>query len=63
MREYVIKRILVALLILYIIATLQFIIFQVISPIDPVAMFIVSDPRFDERKVEILMRQFGLLSI
>lgn len=60
MREYVIKRILVALLILYIIATLQFIIFQVISPIDPVAMFIVSDPRFDERKVEILMRQFGL---
>lgn len=60
MREYVIKRIVVALLILYVIATLQFIIFQVLSPVDPVAMFIISDPRFDQTKIDILKRQFGL---
>jgi len=59
MREYLIKRILISLLIVYIIATLQFIIFQVISPINPVDMFMFSDPRFKPEMREIVEANFG----
>ena len=59
MREYLIKRIIVSLLIIYIIATLQFIIFQVISPVNPVDMYMFSDPRFKPEMRELVERTFG----
>ncbi|MDH5782306.1 MAG: ABC transporter permease [Candidatus Bathyarchaeota archaeon] len=59
MREYLIKRILVSLLIIYIIATMQFIIFQVVSPINPVDMYMFSDPRFRPEMRDIVENTFG----
>lgn len=61
MREYLIKRTLIALTTIFIIATLQFIIFQVVSPIDPTATYIMSDPRRTEEMRQSLLRSFGLL--
>lgn len=60
MREYLIKRIVVSLIIVYIIATLQFIIFQVVSPIDPAATYIIADPRFKKEQKDIIYERFGL---
>lgn len=59
-REYLIKRIIFALITLYIIATLQFVIFQVVSPIDPIATYMISDPRFTEERANQIMETFGL---
>lgn len=58
MRGYLIKRILVAVLTLYIVATLNFLIFQVFSPYDPFTM--IMDPNFTPEVKAILMRQYGL---
>lgn len=60
MREYIVKRLIFALLTIYIIATLQFVIFQVASPIDPAAMYMMSDPRFEEEMREQIYHMFGL---
>lgn len=60
MREYLIKRIIFALITLYIIATLQFVIFQVVSPIDPLATYMMSDPRFTEERAQLILETFGL---
>ncbi len=40
MREYLLKRVVVSLLILYVVASLNFVIFQVISPVDPVNTYL-----------------------
>lgn len=61
MREYLIKRAVIALGTIYIIATLQFVIFQVVSPVDPTATYIMSDPRRTDEMRESLLRTFGLL--
>ena len=60
MREYLIKRIVIALFIIYIIATIQFIIFQVAAPIDPAATYMMSDPRFKPEMKERIYHSFGL---
>jgi peptide/nickel transport system permease protein len=60
MREYLVKRIILSLVIIYVIATLQFIIFQVISPIDPTATYMIADPRFKKEQRDQLMKLFGL---
>lgn len=59
MREYLIKRIIVSLIIIFIIATLQFIIFQVVSPVNPVDMYMIADPKFKPEMRELLIRNFG----
>lgn len=56
-----IKRIIIAFITVYIIATLQFVIFQVVAPMDPSATFIMSDPRRTEEMRQNLLRSWGLL--
>ena len=58
MREYLIKRVALALITLFAVASLNFIIFQVLSPRDPFTMIL--DPNFTTEVKEILMRQYGL---
>lgn len=59
MREYLIKRIIFSLIVVYVIASFQFIIFQVIAPVDPTTrgMF---QKGWDPEMREMLRRQFGL---
>lgn len=57
-RSYLVKRIVVAVLVLYVVASLNFVIFQVLSPIDPVS--IIMDPKFTEEMKELLRIQYGL---
>lgn len=61
MRDYLIKRGVIAIFTILIIASLQFVIFQVVSPIDPTATYIMSDPRRTEEMRQRLLDQFGLL--
>lgn len=58
MKEYFAKRIVYALGVLFIVATLNFIIFQVIPPYDPVDMLV--DPRFSPEAKDQLRREWGL---
>jgi len=58
MREYLIKRIIVSIIILYIVATLNFVIFQVVSPIKPLATVI--DPDFTPEVRDRLLTIYGL---
>jgi peptide/nickel transport system permease protein len=58
LRGYLIKRIIVALLVVYIIATLNFVIFQVVAPVDPVEQMI--GPKFTQDMIQNLYREFGL---
>lgn len=58
MKGYVAKKIAYALLTLYIIATLNFVIFQVITPIDPTTMMV--DPRWTVELKEALKKLWGL---
>lgn len=58
MKEYIAKRIVYALGVLFIVATLNFIIFQVIPPYDPVDMLV--DPRFSPEAKDQLRREWGL---
>lgn len=58
MREYFIKRIILAVIVLFTIVTVNFLIFQVFSPIDPVDLII--DPNFAASQKALLRQQFGL---
>lgn len=58
MREYLVKRIVASLVILWVIATLNFVIFQVVSPIDPVG--VILDPRMPPDVRDYLRELFGL---
>ncbi len=58
MREYLIKRVVFAFITLFVIATLNFMIFQVFSPIDPFTSIV--DPNFTPEMKAILMAQYGL---
>lgn len=60
MRDYLIKRIVVSLLVLWIVASLNFIIFQVVSPINPVDTFAPSSLDIDPGQLERLREVFGL---
>lgn len=57
-RSYLLKRIVIAVIILYVVATLNFIIFQVAAPIDPVDIII--DPDFTPEVKQLLRIQYGL---
>jgi peptide/nickel transport system permease protein len=58
MKEYIARRIVYALGVLFIVATLNFIIFQVIPPYDPVDMLV--DPRFSPEAKAQLRKEWGL---
>lgn len=58
MREYLLKRIAVSILILYVVATLNFVIFQVVSPIDPVGFIL--DPTMPPEVRDMLRTLYGL---
>jgi len=58
MREYLIKRIVISLLVLWIIASLNFVIFQVISPISPEKTIV--DPRMTPEVRDSLATLYGL---
>lgn len=60
MREYLIKRIGISFLILFTVATLNFVIFQVISPISPEETFLPNDPEIPREAVERLRVIFGV---
>jgi len=59
MREYIIKRIAVAIIVLYVIASLNFMIFQVFAPVDPTATIL--DPNFTYDMRQQLLQDYGLL--
>lgn len=58
MREYLFKRIVVSLFILFVVVTLNFVIFQVVSPVDPVGTIL--DPRMPPEVRDHLRRLYGL---
>lgn len=58
MRMYIVKRIAIALIVLYIIASLNFVLFQVVAPIDYVSTII--DPNMTQEQRDLLRREFGL---
>lgn len=58
MRGYIAKRIIYALITLFVITTSNFVIFQILSPIDPVTMMV--NPYFPPELKETLVKQFGL---
>lgn len=59
MKGYIIRKIVYAAVILYIIASLNFLILQVFSPLDPIAMF-ARNPEISEEAQEHMMRLFEL---
>jgi len=58
-REYLIRRIVISILILWIIASLNFVIFQVVSPVSPVSGII--NPKFTPEVKRKLLEIYGLL--
>ena len=58
MREYLVKRVALALITLFTVASLNFMIFQVFSPRDPFTMIL--DPNFTTEVRELLEAQYGL---
>ena len=58
MREYLVKRIVVSLLILWVVATLNFVIFQIVSPIDPIGT--IMDPTMPIGVRNYLEELYGL---
>jgi len=59
MREYLAKRIIIAFIVLFIVASLNFTMFQVMWAGDPTALIL--DPEFTYEQRQMLLRQFGLL--
>lgn len=57
-RGYLLKRIAVAFVVLYVIATLNFVIFQVLSPVSPVDLIL--DPSFTPVQKQMLEAEYGL---
>lgn len=60
MREYLIKRIVVSLLILFVVASLNFVVFQVISPVSPEETFLPLNPEIPQEVRDRLRELFGL---
>ncbi len=60
MREYLLKRIGVSILILYVVATLNFVIFQVVSPVDPVNTYAPVTLDIPPETRELLKAIYGL---
>ena len=58
MREYILKRAMFGLATLFIVASLNFVIFQVLSPIDPVSGLI--DPKWTQAMKDLVLKQYGL---
>lgn len=58
MREYIAKRIVVAIVTLYVVLTLNFLIFQVLSPVNPAKTIL--DPKFKPEQRRALEEQFGI---
>lgn len=58
LRGYIVKRIVFAIFILYVIATINFLIFQVLSPVDPASVNM--DPRLSAEVRERMRVLFGL---
>lgn len=58
MREYLIKRVIVSILVLWIIASLNFVIFQVVSPVQP--HHTILDPEFSPEQRNMLAQLFGV---
>jgi peptide/nickel transport system permease protein len=58
MRGYLAKRIMVAIFVLWVVASMNFVIFQVVSPIDPVGVFL--DPRMPIDVKDMLRELYGL---
>lgn len=58
LKGYLIRRITMAIIVLYIVATLNFVIFQVAAPIDPTATLLDKD--WDRERQELLMHLYGL---
>lgn len=56
--NYILKRLLFIVVVLFIIVTMDFLIFQVFCPINPVD--VMTTPRFTEKTRQILTRMFGL---
>lgn len=59
MRGYLIRKIVYAAIVLYIIASLNFMIFQVLSPLDPMTAF-ARNPMLSEEAQDAMRRLFGL---
>lgn len=59
MREYLLKRIIIAVAVLFIVASLNFIIFQVMWAGDPTAA--IMDPEFTLEQRQMLLESYGLL--
>lgn len=57
-RMYILKRVVISLLVLYIIASLNFVLFQVVAPIDYVSTIV--DPNMTQEQRDMLRREFGL---
>jgi len=57
-RTYFVKRIVVAFLVLFVIASLNFVLFQIVAPIDPVSVII--DPNMTPEQRAMLRHEFGL---
>ena len=60
MREYLLKRILVSIFILWVVASLNFVIFQVVSPISPEDMYAPVSLDVDPKTLELLRELYGL---
>lgn len=58
MRQYLIKRVTTAFLVLLVAMSIQFFLFQVVSPIDPTSLFI--DPQWTKEQADLLRKQWGL---
>jgi peptide/nickel transport system permease protein len=58
MREYLVKRVVISILVLWVVATLNFVIFQVVSPIRPLASIV--DPDMTPEVKGALVELFGL---
>lgn len=60
MREYLIKRILISFFILFVVVSLNFIIFQVVSPVDPIDTYAPQSLDVGPEQVALLRELFGL---
>lgn len=58
MRGYVLKRIAMGIIILYVVASLNFVLFQVLAPIDPISTIITEE--FQPEMVEAMYHLYGL---
>jgi peptide/nickel transport system permease protein len=60
MREYLLKRIIVSIFVLWVVATLNFIVFQVVSPVSPEEAYLPLDLEIPPETRELLREIYGL---